>query len=576
MSARPTPPRLDSAFRNSRRQPLGWRVVAYGILAVGAIWVALTVLGGGEHLVSASWPLVAGLMAVACGGLGGLIVVAQRESVVVTEQTAALAEQTALTRFVLDIASDAVVSINRDGLILETNAEAEHMFGRPATEMLGRDAIATIVAAVDQESVRARIQELDRFADPATISTRAPAELLRVDGTVFSAGLLITTTGRDLGRRIHLCAHDASTQLAAERAVTEHAEDLSALLHVARELSGSEADQESRRAICRAARQLSAGEFAHVFELVADRNVLMLTASEGSGVDFLELPLTGKRSLLSDAFRSGEAVFSGDMLVDERADQEIARRVGIRAGSFQPIIRDGATIGVLVVGWRQPIEALSPRIASLLALFATQVAAVLERADLMARLADLARTDSLTGLANRRALDESLWRELARADRTGQPLTVALIDMDHFKRFNDDRGHQAGDWLLAETARAWTRELRPSDTLARYGGEEFVVVLPNCTVAAARHAVERLRGVVPAGQTCSAGIATRQRGESAEELLKRADAAMYEAKRSGRNRSIAAPNRPTRQPSVRNRLHAPEQPSAQLRKDPSGTKAAAI
>ena len=228
------------------------------------------------------------------------------------------------------------------------------------------------------------------------------------------------------------------------------------------------------------------------------------------------------------------------MFVDDRADRAAAERVGIRAGCFQPIIRDGQTIGVLVVGWRQPFESLSPRVASLLALFATQVAAVLERADLIARLADLARSDSLTGLANRRALDESLARELDRADRTGQPLTVAMIDMDHFKRFNDERGHQAGDWFLAETARAWTRELRPSDTLARYGGEEFVVVLPNCTAAAAVQAIERLRGAVPAGQTCSAGVATRLRDESSDMLLKRADAAMYVAKRSGRDRTVAA------------------------------------
>ena len=367
-------------------------------------------------------------------------------------------------------------------------------------------------------------------------------------------GLLITTTGRGLGRRIHLRSRSGATQL-AERAVSEHVEDLAALLRVARELSGSEADQESRRAICRAARQLSAGEFAHVFELVAERNVLKLTASDGSGIDFMELPLVGKRSLLSDAFTSGEALFSGDMLLDDRADREAAKRVGIRAGCFQPIFRDGRTIGVLVVGWRQPLESLSPRVASLLALFATQVAAVLERADLIARLADLARTDSLTGLANRRALDESLQRELDRADRTGQPLTLALIDMDHFKHFNDERGHQAGDWLLTETARAWTRELRPSDTLARYGGEEFVVVLPNCTSAAGRHAIERLRAVVPAGQTCSAGVATRLRDESSDMLIRRADAAMYAAKRSGRDRTVAAP-------AKRARVHIRQEPTA--------------
>ena len=558
MSARWNPISTDDPLRDPTGRRFGVGLVLLIVAAVGIAWIAVTIVGGGEWRIGGSAPQVVGLVTVAGIGVAGMVLMARRHATTVRERTDELVEQTALTRFVLDTASDAVVTIDAAGSVVEANLAAERMFGTDASEMVGRDAISTIVAAPDREHVAEQIERLGSLAVAASISPRAPAELLRADGTAFSAEFLITATGRGAGRRIHMFAHDASHQLAAERAVSEHVEDLAALLQVARELSGSEAAQESRRAICRAARQLSAGEFAHVFELDAERNVLRLTASDGSGIDFLELPLTGRPSLLSDAFRSGEATFSGDMLVDPRADREAAARVGIRAGCFQPIVGDGRTIGVLVVGWRQPIEALSPRIASLLGLFATQVAAVLERADLIARLADLARTDSLTGLANRRALDESLARELDRADRTDQPLAVAMIDMDHFKRFNDQRGHQAGDWLLAETARAWTRELRPSDTLARYGGEEFVVVLPNCTADAAIHAIERLRGVVPAGQTCSAGIATRTPGEASDALLKRADAAMYVAKRAGRDRSVAAPMPALRRASVRRGPAKPE------------------
>ena len=211
-------------------------------------------------------------------------------------------------------------------------------------------------------------------------------------------------------RAERLIDHRSATTapLAEASAVGEHIEDLAALLRVARELSSSEAAQESRRAICRAARQLSNGEFAHVFELGLGGTTLILTAADGSGIDTLELSLTDRRSLVSDSFLSGQPLFSGDMLADDRVDKEAAGRVGIRAGCFQPIIREGRPIGVLVVGWRTRIEVLSPRVASLLALFATQVAAVLERADLIARLVELARTDALTGLSNRRALDEFL------------------------------------------------------------------------------------------------------------------------------------------------------------------------
>jgi diguanylate cyclase (GGDEF)-like protein len=305
-------------------------------------------------------------------------------------------------------------------------------------------------------------------------------------------------------------------------------------------LSSSEAAQESRRAICRAARQLSDGEFAHVFELGPGGKTLILTAADGSGIDTLELSLTDRRSLVSDSFLSGQPLFSGDVLADDRVDKEAAGRVGIRAGCFQPIIREGRPIGVLVVGWRTRIEVLSPRVASLLALFATQSAAVLERADLIARLVELARTDALTGLSNRRAFDEFLGLEIDRANRTARPLSVALIDLDHFKQFNDERGHQAGDWLLAETARSWRAALRPTDMLARYGGEEFVAVLPDCEVSAGLRTIERLQRKVPADQTFSAGIAARLPGECAADLLQRADAAMYLAKGAGRNRTVIA------------------------------------
>jgi diguanylate cyclase (GGDEF)-like protein len=160
---------------------------------------------------------------------------------------------------------------------------------------------------------------------------------------------------------------------------------------------------------------------------------------------------------------------------------------------------------------------------------------VLER-----RLERIARTDVLTGLPNRRAWDEELKRELARADRNGTPLCVALLDLDHFKEFNDMHGHQAGDEHLRAVALLWRARLRTVDLIARYGGEEFAVILTGATLARAREVVERLRGSVPAGETVSSGIAEWGRSEPGAELVARADAALYEAKRTGRDRAVAA------------------------------------
>jgi diguanylate cyclase (GGDEF)-like protein len=166
---------------------------------------------------------------------------------------------------------------------------------------------------------------------------------------------------------------------------------------------------------------------------------------------------------------------------------------------------------------------------------------VRQREELARRLERIARTDALTGLPNRRAWDEALERELARADRSGEPLCAALLDLDHFKDFNDMHGHQAGDEHLRAATLGWRGRLRPTDLIARYGGEEFAVILSATRIAGAREVVERLRGSVPRGETVSSGIAEWDRSESGVELIARADRALYEAKRAGRDRTVAMP-----------------------------------
>ena len=166
-----------------------------------------------------------------------------------------------------------------------------------------------------------------------------------------------------------------------------------------------------------------------------------------------------------------------------------------------------------------------------------------EREELLRRVEAMARTDALTGLPNRRAWDEELRRELARAARSGESLCVVLLDLDHFKRFNDEHGHQAGDALLREAAIAWRMRIRVTDLIARYGGEEFAILLPHCPPDEALAILERLRAATREGQTCSAGVAYWDGSESSEELVGRADTALYEAKRSGRDRVVTANGR---------------------------------
>ncbi len=162
-----------------------------------------------------------------------------------------------------------------------------------------------------------------------------------------------------------------------------------------------------------------------------------------------------------------------------------------------------------------------------------------EREKMLERAEAVARTDPLTGLANRRAWDEQLKRELARAHRRHHPLAVVVLDLDHFKAFNDKHGHPAGDALLREAGASWSLALRSDDFLARYGGDEFGILLPDCPPDFAETVLERIRSGTPSPCSCSAGVAHWNGAETAEALLVRADSALYAAKRSGHTHAVA-------------------------------------
>jgi diguanylate cyclase len=168
-----------------------------------------------------------------------------------------------------------------------------------------------------------------------------------------------------------------------------------------------------------------------------------------------------------------------------------------------------------------------------------------EQTRLVETTAAEARTDALTGLANRRAFDDELLRCAAEFNRLGKTYTVVLGDIDHFKRFNDTHGHQVGDEVLRSVAIALRGAARETDMVARYGGEEFVVIMQETRLAEAQATLRRLREAVESARflcggnelqvTCSFGAAQLLSGENAPEAVRRADAALYAAKAAGRN-----------------------------------------
>jgi diguanylate cyclase (GGDEF)-like protein len=349
-----------------------------------------------------------------------------------------------------------------------------------------------------------------------------PTGSWRVAVLFAAASAIVGIAVQDLVARVR---SDAEALAVRER-------DLEAMAALSRSLSGT---THARERICAAACELSGARFAVLLEGRSDGT---LVSTAGAGLSLPPLTFTPKRgpSWAMAAYCSRTALFVSDL--GEAPDTntpafEAAERPA--AMLFEPVHRGEDAVGVLAVGWQQP-PSDQRRMTSLVRLLASEAAFVIERADLLGRLTEIALTDELTGLPNRRAWD----KRLEQAVRATDPICVAILDLDRFKAFNDDHGHQDGDRLLKEAAAAWRAELRPTDTLARYGGEEFVVLLDGNDLECARRVVDRLRAATPRGQSCSAGVARREAGEDVTALLGRADEALYEAKRAGRNRSRIA------------------------------------
>ncbi|HEX4718951.1 MAG TPA: GGDEF domain-containing protein [Thermoleophilaceae bacterium] len=346
------------------------------------------------------------------------------------------------------------------------------------------------------------------------------ARWLTTVATLVIAGLFIDTLVRRSQREAQHAA--ASAQLVATVA------------DVAHELARVSDSEGARHELCAAAARLAQADTVALWEPATSGASLQLTGVAGPRPAQRSLPFVATPGGAVRAFAAAQTVREPDGVTvhEYTGDVMVPRDV-----LWQPVMRDSVPVAVLAFYWRTP-AAPDLAVTTLASLLAAEAGVTLERVELLSRLESMARTDDLTGLPNRRAWEQELPRELLRAKREQRRLCVAMIDLDHFKHFNDERGHQAGDRLLKQAAAAWASELRGTDVLARYGGEEFVLALPGCTPEQSMDVAERLRAVMPDGETCSIGIAEWNGAEDASSLLGRADAALYQAKHRGRDVSV--------------------------------------
>jgi diguanylate cyclase (GGDEF)-like protein/PAS domain S-box-containing protein len=459
----------------------------------------------------------------------------------------------ARTRLTVDSAHEAFVAIDEAGMVTEWNAEAEAVFGWSRGEAVGRRLSTLIVPVAHREAHERGLERFRATGEGPILDRRLELTALHRDGHEFPVEATIAPLRIDGGVAFQAFLHDISARkrteqyLAAQHGATEVLaqcpnlrEAGPRLLQTLGESLGWHAGAlwlvDTRANALRCAETWEAPGRAFPAFVPATRDALLEPGVSLAG----RVWATGRPDWVSD--------------IQETADFRQARAAaaeGLHAAICLPILSGGVVLGVIELF---DCEARPPD-AELVALMGNITAQVgqfmdrLARTEHVARVEAVARTDDLTGLANRRAWNEELPRQLDLARRARTPICVAIVDLDEFKSFNDIRGHQAGDRLLKEAGAAWRMQLRATDTLARYGGEEFAVLLPDCELSVATTVIERLRAATPAAETCSAGVAQWNGEETADELVARADVALYSAKAAGRDRTMTSAPAPAAEPA---------------------------
>jgi diguanylate cyclase (GGDEF)-like protein/PAS domain S-box-containing protein len=444
-------------------------------------------------------------------------------------------------RLMIDAMNEAYVAIDGEGTVIDWNKRATQLFGFTREEAIGRRTTDLIIPAEDHDQFD---ELIDNFVRPGhsgrTLDLRAERNAVHKEGHVFPVELAAATLDRDGVTSLHTFMHDISERRRARAEAKANAADVAAIAEATGALARSTEPEEAREVICRAAKEIAGASSAILFEPDASGTGLLSTAAVGAEASGEVRPFVGRTSGAVKTFVANEPMFLPDLAADSTVAQGVLRGAGAISAYWVPVRRGDTPLGVIAVGWTERLTVVPQRVARIMDLVAAEAAVAIERAALLDRLARMARTDDLTGLPNRRAWDHEISREIARARREETPVTVAMVDLDHFKTYNDANGHLAGDRLLKEAAGTWRSVLRATDLIARYGGEEFAIALPGCAQDEAERLIDRLRAVTPGGESCSAGIAEWNGAEHPEQLLGRADRALYEAKQAGRNRTVVA------------------------------------
>jgi diguanylate cyclase (GGDEF)-like protein/PAS domain S-box-containing protein len=415
------------------------------------------------------------------------------------------------------------------GEFARVNGSLCQVLGRAEDAILGRTSASFTHA--DDLPTRRRAH-FRRHSDPTEEQTEV--RFVRPDGEVRWTQVTTTYTSGPQGQEWSLLCVDDLTDRRRERESLQDSEaNLAALAQVTRQI---QAGDDARSTVLAAVESMTGADVACLVEPLDD-DCWVITTSTASTLDGTTLP-HAPEGAIAQAYRNGSSLFLADPIGSRVvAPAELADRIG--SILWQPVLQGDQPVGVIMVKWAFRIDDLPTWTLDAIRLLADETAVALGQEATRAELQRLARTDPLTGLPNRRAWDDQLavLGEVAAVRRA--PLVVAMVDLDHFKRFNDRHGHTAGDAHLREFAARARAALRDCDLLTRWGGEEFAIALPHCDRAQADALLRRVQHAVPGDQTCSIGWSFWKGRESLDRVMLRVDQSLYEAKAAGRGRIMS-------------------------------------
>ncbi|MFH2071424.1 MAG: diguanylate cyclase [Actinomycetota bacterium] len=465
-------------------------------------------------------------------------------------------------RTLVETAPNGIVIIDSEGTISLANQMTEKLFGYPQEQLFGQSIEILIPEEFREAHVRMR-DEFMRNAGTRQLQVDRNLTGQRRDGTRFPAAVgLSSLPGRD---GVHVSAtiidmsehHRIQGELVqANQMLESRVQDLQALgqeadliSEMGEMLQASQGAAEAHRVIASFAGRLFSRGVGAVGLINQSRNLAENVVVWGAG----EVGAAVFDPADCWALRRGKPHFLGDDAV--RVICPHLESVDPRQSMCLPLLAQGENLGVLTMvssdagpSWMDAW----PRVHQLSATFADHLALALANLRLRNTLQTQSIRDPITGLFNRRYLEESLEREMARAERRGTSLGVIMLDLDHFKEFNDTYGHRAGDAALSALGRLLRTLVRAEDIPCRYGGEEFAVILPDATLEQSAQRAEQIREALAEVSlrhadrelghiTLSAGIAAfPDHGGSLEDLILAADRALYQAKSAGRNRVVIA------------------------------------